>query len=220
MSAARVCPECGELAGNQPFCAACGKNLTNEDRLPSRTEWEAAHAAVEPEATVCAECLTRVHQDLASCPQCGSIRQLHLPASEADDPDAVRAAVQARWARPAHVEPTVEALWSYLRRYRWLAIGVAAIAAVAVVAIAASGGGGSTIPSGGFVATKIQGETGSQTHCVRLHHDAQFQYECDEVGFDGTADRCGRKYDVSVTEGGEVTYVDDPASGVCPMVGG
>jgi hypothetical protein len=37
----RVCPECGELAGTQPFCAACAKNLIHVERLPSREEWEA-----------------------------------------------------------------------------------------------------------------------------------------------------------------------------------
>jgi signal peptidase I len=36
-----VCPECGEPAGSQPFCANCGRNLTREERLPSREEWDA-----------------------------------------------------------------------------------------------------------------------------------------------------------------------------------
>jgi signal peptidase I len=35
----RVCPECGASAGEAPFCANCGRNLTKEDRLPSREEW-------------------------------------------------------------------------------------------------------------------------------------------------------------------------------------
>lgn len=38
----RVCPDCGQPAGAQPFCAACGLNLASLDRLPSRAEWEAA----------------------------------------------------------------------------------------------------------------------------------------------------------------------------------
>jgi hypothetical protein len=41
----RVCPDCGEGAGAQAFCAACGKNLSTVERLPSRAEWEAAHNA-------------------------------------------------------------------------------------------------------------------------------------------------------------------------------
>jgi signal peptidase I len=40
----RVCPECGEPAGTQPFCASCGKNLIHVERLPSREEWEAWRA--------------------------------------------------------------------------------------------------------------------------------------------------------------------------------
>lgn len=40
----RVCPECGEPAGTQPFCASCGKNLIHVERLPSRGEWEAGRA--------------------------------------------------------------------------------------------------------------------------------------------------------------------------------
>jgi signal peptidase I len=48
-----VCPECGEPAGSQPFCANCGRNLTREERLPSREEWEArsSRARVQTAAT-------------------------------------------------------------------------------------------------------------------------------------------------------------------------
>jgi signal peptidase I len=42
----RVCPECGEPAGTQPFCASCGKNLIHVERLPSREEWEARRARI------------------------------------------------------------------------------------------------------------------------------------------------------------------------------
>lgn len=42
--AMRVCPECGESAGTQPFCGSCGKNLMHVERLPSREEWEARQA--------------------------------------------------------------------------------------------------------------------------------------------------------------------------------
>jgi signal peptidase I len=38
-----VCPECGALAGKQPFCDECGRNLGREQRLPSRREWERSH---------------------------------------------------------------------------------------------------------------------------------------------------------------------------------
>ena len=41
----RVCPICGEPPGDGVFCAACGRNLTAVDRLPTRAEWEAAGEA-------------------------------------------------------------------------------------------------------------------------------------------------------------------------------
>lgn len=44
----RVCPECGEPAGSQPFCSSCGRNLTQEPRLPTRAEWETAHPEDRP----------------------------------------------------------------------------------------------------------------------------------------------------------------------------
>lgn len=37
----RVCPYCGEPPGPGVFCAACGRNLSAVDRLPTRSEWEA-----------------------------------------------------------------------------------------------------------------------------------------------------------------------------------
>lgn len=37
----RVCPECGAPAGEAPFCANCGVNLSTQPRLPTRAEWEA-----------------------------------------------------------------------------------------------------------------------------------------------------------------------------------
>jgi hypothetical protein len=35
---ARVCPDCGSLAGAQPFCAQCGRKLSLIERLPARAE--------------------------------------------------------------------------------------------------------------------------------------------------------------------------------------
>ena len=37
----RVCPFCGEPPGAGVFCAACGRNLSAVERLPTRAEWEA-----------------------------------------------------------------------------------------------------------------------------------------------------------------------------------
>jgi hypothetical protein len=41
----RVCPFCGEPPGAGVFCAACGRNLSAVERLPTRAEWEASGAA-------------------------------------------------------------------------------------------------------------------------------------------------------------------------------
>jgi hypothetical protein len=49
----RVCPYCGEPPGPGVFCAACGRNLSAVDRLPTRSEWEAEHGpgdAAQPRA--------------------------------------------------------------------------------------------------------------------------------------------------------------------------
>jgi ribosomal protein S27AE len=42
--AARVCPRCGEAAGQQRFCGGCGLNLSEQLELPTRSEWETVHA--------------------------------------------------------------------------------------------------------------------------------------------------------------------------------
>jgi hypothetical protein len=39
---ARVCPFCGERPGEGMFCAACGRNLANVERLPTAAEWSGA----------------------------------------------------------------------------------------------------------------------------------------------------------------------------------
>jgi uncharacterized RDD family membrane protein YckC len=44
----RVCPDCGQPAGAQPFCAHCGVNLTGRDRLPSRAEFARAQTPEPP----------------------------------------------------------------------------------------------------------------------------------------------------------------------------
>jgi hypothetical protein len=35
----RVCPFCGERPGDGVFCAACGRNLAQVERLPTAAEW-------------------------------------------------------------------------------------------------------------------------------------------------------------------------------------
>jgi hypothetical protein len=41
----RVCPFCGEPPGPGVFCAACGRNLSAVERLPTRAEWSAGPGA-------------------------------------------------------------------------------------------------------------------------------------------------------------------------------
>lgn len=36
----RVCPFCGQRPGVGVFCDACGRNLSDVERLPTRAEWE------------------------------------------------------------------------------------------------------------------------------------------------------------------------------------
>jgi hypothetical protein len=43
----RVCPYCGEPPGPGVFCAACGRNLSGVEQLPTRRTWE-GEAAAEP----------------------------------------------------------------------------------------------------------------------------------------------------------------------------
>src|SRR4051812_24079441 len=40
---ARVCPFCGDPPGDGVFCASCGRNLAGVERLPTATEYKAAH---------------------------------------------------------------------------------------------------------------------------------------------------------------------------------
>jgi hypothetical protein len=40
----RVCPFCGEPPGPGVFCAACGRNLSSVEQLPTRAEWQGAPA--------------------------------------------------------------------------------------------------------------------------------------------------------------------------------
>jgi hypothetical protein len=37
----RVCPFCGEPPGEGVFCAACGRNLSGVERLPTAAQWSA-----------------------------------------------------------------------------------------------------------------------------------------------------------------------------------
>jgi hypothetical protein len=55
----RVCPFCGEPPGLGVFCAACGRNLSAVEQLPTRTEWQQSRPTAStddrPLAERCAE---------------------------------------------------------------------------------------------------------------------------------------------------------------------
>jgi hypothetical protein len=55
----RVCPFCGEPPGVGVFCAACGRNLSAVEQLPTRAEWQDAQPPASgddrPLAERCAE---------------------------------------------------------------------------------------------------------------------------------------------------------------------
>jgi hypothetical protein len=44
----RVCPFCGDPPGGGVFCAACGRNLSGVDRLPTAAEWRGETEAAAP----------------------------------------------------------------------------------------------------------------------------------------------------------------------------
>lgn len=43
----RVCPRCGEPAGEQRFCGECGLSLASQPEIPTRRHWE-AHPEDQP----------------------------------------------------------------------------------------------------------------------------------------------------------------------------
>jgi hypothetical protein len=50
----RVCPYCGQPPGSGMFCDACGRNLSQVERVPTRAEWEtdpSARAGPPPESS-------------------------------------------------------------------------------------------------------------------------------------------------------------------------
>ena len=65
-----MCPDCGGDAGTQPFCAACGRNLTQVERLPTRSEWESEQADTETPAVES----TETPQDNQGDEMAGSLR--------------------------------------------------------------------------------------------------------------------------------------------------
>jgi hypothetical protein len=64
----RVCPFCGEPPGVGVFCAACGRNLSSVEQLPTRAEWEqesSADAAAVDDRPLAERCAAATEEFLA-----------------------------------------------------------------------------------------------------------------------------------------------------------
>lgn len=43
----RVCPRCGNAAGQSEYCGTCGLHLFEQPELPTHADWEATQATKE-----------------------------------------------------------------------------------------------------------------------------------------------------------------------------
>jgi len=77
----RVCPYCGEPPGPGVFCAACGRNLSAVERLPTRADWEARREKDEP-APLAERWAAAVATFLASMHAAGDPGRTALPTSQ------------------------------------------------------------------------------------------------------------------------------------------
>jgi hypothetical protein len=81
-SEVRVCPFCGQPPGAGLFCDACGRNLSQIEQLPTRSEWE-----IEPSAGAATASESRPLAD-----RCAAATATFLAAMRAaDDPGAGKA---------------------------------------------------------------------------------------------------------------------------------
>jgi hypothetical protein len=82
-TSSRVCPFCGEPPGPGMFCEACGRNLAQVDRLPTRDEWRAGHSAepAPPDGRPPAErCAAATTEFLAAMRAAGEPGRTSMPA--------------------------------------------------------------------------------------------------------------------------------------------
>ena len=135
----RVCPDCGQAAGSQPFCAACGKNLSTVDRLPTREEWERGRppppitAAPDPASAAAAPAPTPATPPSPAAPA-ENLWAAPEPEAPRTPPDAQAPAVTPPPAEgaqpsaaPAPAPGPLRAHWGY-RVGAWLVDAGAAIA--------------------------------------------------------------------------------------------
>jgi hypothetical protein len=118
---ARVCPFCGEPPGLGVFCAACGRNLSSVEQLPTRAEWEQARPAeaAAPAGRPLAErCAAAAEEFLAKMHAAGDPGTTNIPITGASG--FFRMPSARGWVvRPVHrdVGEDPEADIADLRRY-------------------------------------------------------------------------------------------------------
>lgn len=168
----RVCPDC-EPAGTQPFCDSCGLNLTSQERLPTREEWQSKHVPTdqsghehEPVASedksseirLCRNCFRRLPPDSSQCPKCGEKQALNIPHPNGTLGDYLRSVQAIAWVK---------------RNPLWViaTTGVVLIVLVVMIIFLTKGGGASQ----SYVESYIRDETGIETTCGQLD---SVEWEC------------------------------------------
>jgi hypothetical protein len=127
----------GVPAGDQRFCASCGLNLGNQQRLATRAEWSESARAIEggsePEQ---ASLSSRESADATSGPSAGASR-----------PNIDR----------GRVVVDVPRRWAAQYPYRFWPAAAAIVAVIMIVIVIATSGGGQEL-NAGAVQTSLQGD--------------------------------------------------------------
>lgn len=76
----RVCPHCGEPPGPGVFCASCGRNLADVERLPTHGEW--ARGGEEAEGPLADRCARAAREFLEAMHAAGDPGTKRLPTTE------------------------------------------------------------------------------------------------------------------------------------------
>jgi hypothetical protein len=93
----RVCPFCGEPPGVGVFCAACGRNLSAVEQLPTRAEWEQGAAVPAGAAAAPAEAAAAPADARPLPERCAEATAAFLDAMHtAGDPGTVELAITGK----------------------------------------------------------------------------------------------------------------------------
>lgn len=117
----RVCPFCGDPPGLGVFCAACGRNLSSVEQLPTRAEWERSpgeDAAAPDERPLAERCAEATKEFLAKMHAAGDPGTTQTPLTGASGffrVPSMRGWVVRTVHHPAGQDP--EADVADLRRY-------------------------------------------------------------------------------------------------------